>query len=239
MRNNERELIMKIHNITEDEVIKNVNAMYEQVKKMQLDWLKCDCQQCRLDTICYVLNRVPPKYIVSGRGANHILSSKKNRQKSADTEKIIIEGMKIVNSVSRPFHNKIDNSHKKIENDVFNFPTIFGSVFDGITFEPIENAKITLLKDNEICKMIDFTWDNPCLTTKNTNGAYSFLVESCSATSDSKVFNFTIQVEALGYEKLIHNFSIPVTKESSTRDSTSTTFSLKVQDLFLFTEEEK
>ena len=239
MKKAEFEETRKIFNVAEDEVVKKVNALYDQVKTMQLDWLKCDCQQCRLDTICYVLNRVPPKYIVSGRGANHVLASRKNRQHSADMEKLIIEGMKIVNSVSRPFHNTIKAEQKKNKGDVYNFPTFYGVVLDGITFEPLENAKITLLKDGEVCKMIDFTWLNPCTVRKSMNGTYSFLVESIPADDEIKDINFRLEVEADGYEKLIHNFSTKVLKENAERDSSSTTYSMKIQDLFLFPQERK
>ena len=234
MKKTEREQIMKIHNITEDEVVKSVNNLYEQVKKMKLPWLKCDCPQCRLDTICYVLNRITPKYIVSGRGVNHVLSSK-NVQSTVDMETIVVEGMKIVNSVSRPYHNgTVKNNDTKIEGEVYNFPTFIGAVYDGITFEPLECATVTLMADGKKCDMIDFTWQNPCMTRLNTNGSYTFLVASEKAEDDSKSYNFTIEVSAEGYETVTHNFTVTVNKENYIQDSVNSTYSLHIPDLFLF-----
>ena len=56
---------MTVHNILEEEVINQVNNIYDQAKEIGIAWITCDCEQCRLDTATYVLNRIPPKYIVS------------------------------------------------------------------------------------------------------------------------------------------------------------------------------
>ena len=73
---------MTIHNILEEEVINQVNNIYDQASEMGITWITCDCEQCRLDTATYVLNRIPPKYIVSGRGMNHNISSVNPQQKA-------------------------------------------------------------------------------------------------------------------------------------------------------------
>ena len=62
---------MNVHNLMEDVVIKAVNTLYDKVKAEKVAWLTCDCENCRLDTVSYVLNRIPPKYVVSGRGVTH------------------------------------------------------------------------------------------------------------------------------------------------------------------------
>lgn len=229
---------MKIHNLFEEEVATRVDNMYAQAKKMNASWLKCDCQQCRLDTTCYVLNRLQPKYIVSGRGVTHVFSEK-NRQTIADMEALILEAMKIVSSVQRPYHNNnIQTESNSMQGDVYNFPTFVGSVFDGFTFEPLENAEVSLKLDGKLCSMIDFTWANPCTTRKSTKGTYSFLVQSEPATEENKTFSFTVEVKAKGYESLAYTFSVPVFKENDEQKSIDSTYSLKLKDLFLFPAED-
>ena len=96
---------MNIHNIFEEQVLLRVGDTYEQLKKMNTPWLTCDCKQCRLDTAAYVLNKIPPKYIVSGRGLTHSASDA-NIQLAADMDTLILDGMKRVASTARPFHTK-------------------------------------------------------------------------------------------------------------------------------------
>ncbi|MCR4790216.1 MAG: late competence development ComFB family protein [Treponemataceae bacterium] len=225
---------MKIHNIMEEVVEKKVNNLYDQVIKMKDTWLNCDCEQCRLDTTCYVLNRIQPKYVVSSRGINHTLS-KKDNQTNADIEKIIIEGMRTINSVSRPYHKSDVNDKKTyIEGPVYNFPTFIGSVYDGSTFEPIENAEVKLFMNEELAPMIDQAWFNPVETTKNAKGTYSFLVKSQLANEKTKIFNFRIEVTADDYEKVIYNFELPLIKEEGERKTLNPTYTLKIMDIFLF-----
>ena len=62
---------MKVQNIMESYIIKRTNALYDDFVEMKNSFLTCSCENCRLDTICYVLNRVQPKYVVSGRGMTY------------------------------------------------------------------------------------------------------------------------------------------------------------------------
>ena len=115
---------MNVHNLMEDVVIQNVNMLYEQVKDAKASWLSCDCMNCRLDTVSYVLNRIPPKYIVSGRGASHASETLEDSQLMADVNALILEGMRIVSSSKRPFHvNDRKDCVVKVDNiPSFNFP---------------------------------------------------------------------------------------------------------------------
>ena len=82
---------MNIHNIMEEFVTDRVNSLYDEVMKQKSVWLTCDCEHCRLDTICYVLNRVTPRYVVGGRGVTHNTNLiKENAQITIDIEKLCI-----------------------------------------------------------------------------------------------------------------------------------------------------
>lgn len=225
---------MTVHNILEEEVIERVNNIYNQAKEQGVAWLTCDCEQCRLDTTSYVLNRIPPKYIVSGRGMNHNVSSTDAQQK-ADMDALIFEAMRIVSSVQRPFHAQSNPNETKEEiGEFYNFPTFIGSVFDGETFEPLANANVTLKIDNQLVPMIDHTWANPCTTSKATKATYSFWIKPQQATETSKVFKFTLEINAEGYDSITYAFELPVMKEDKAKKSLNSTYSLKLQDLFLF-----
>lgn len=233
---------MNVHNLMEEIVTLGVNNLYDQVKKENISWLSCDCENCRLDTVSYVLNRVPPKYVVSGRGVTHVSETLENHQLKADLESLILEGMRTVSSTKRPFHvqDRKDCTVQGSAKPSFNFYTLTGSVLDGNTFEPVSGATITLKKDGKLAEMVDLTWSNPFTTVKSTKGTYSFWVKSekSKKAGESKVFNFSLEITAPGYEPLIHHFEIPVTSEKSARNELDSTYSLKMNDLVLFKKEQ-
>ncbi len=230
--------MMNVHNIMEEIVSQRVNNLYEQIKKQNSSWLTCDCANCRLDTISYVLNRVPPKYVVSGRGVTYTASVLEDNQLKADIDAVGMDGMRIVSSTKRPFHTEA-RKECEIQSEkgpVFNFPTFIGTVLDGSTFEPLTGAIITLKKDGKEVDMIDKTWSNPCSTYQSTKGAYTFwaMPEKAENFGISKSFIFTIEISAPDYEDTVYTFEVPVVSEKEARSELNSTFSLKIKDLVLF-----
>ena len=115
---------MKVHNLLEEVVFEKVNKTYEQLKSAKTPWLTCDCHQCRSDVAALVLNQLPPKYVVSGRGVTYNNSSD-NTQTLVDIDTRIIDAIKVVSSVQRPYHNlKEPIVNDSIKGPVFNFPTL-------------------------------------------------------------------------------------------------------------------
>ena len=51
---------MNVHNLMEEIVKQRVDQLYENAKNEKVEWLSCDCENCRLDTVSFVLNRIPP-----------------------------------------------------------------------------------------------------------------------------------------------------------------------------------
>ena len=137
---------MNVHNLMEEIVKQKVDKLYENAKEEKVEWLSCDCENCRLDTVSFVLNRIPPKYVVSGRGATHAAIDLDNTQLQADVESLAMEGMRTVSSTKRPYH--LDSSNNDAPKNVqpyFNFNSFTGRIFDGATFEPVSNASVLLL----------------------------------------------------------------------------------------------
>lgn len=231
---------MNVHNIMEDLVQKSVNKFYDQVTTSKAPWLTCDCENCRLDTISYVLNRVPPKYVVSGRGVTHAADTLNDHQLKADMEALILEGMRIVSSTKRPYHvnERKDCTIKSTESPVFNFSTITGTVLDGSTFEPVTNATIVLKVNGQPAEMIDKTWSNPYKTCKSTRGAYNFWMKPIEApkAGTKKTFKMQLDITAPGYTPIAFHFELPVIADSSSRSEIDTTFTLKLKDLVIFKE---
>lgn len=236
--NKKRGLIMDVHNVMEDIVKLAVNTLYEQVKEDGAKWLSCDCENCRLDTVNYVLNRIPPKYVVSGRGVTHATKDLESPQVQADIKALAMEGMRIVNSTKRPFHtnNPAENKIQANASPVFNFYTFTGNILDGNTFEPIPEASIMLKFDGKPAEMIDKTWPNPYHSVKSTNGTYSFWVKSIPAEEAgiTKNFHFALEVKAEGYADEFYHFEIPVTSEAKSRVELDSTYSVKLKDLLIF-----
>ena len=230
-----------IHNVMEEYVVEHVNALYDQVKSHEKTWLSCDCQNCRMDTVCYVLNRIAPRYVVSGRGVTHNANMfSENNQISVDIDKLCVEGMRLVNAAKRPYHAAVHAGSTTPGKAEFNFPTVVGNVFDGLTFEPMPNAFVTLKLEGENASMMDETWPNPCQTYKATAGSYSFWVAPQSAAEErlNKNFMFTVEVTCEGYEPASYSFTVPLVSESSTSKELDATFNVKVKDIFLFKKEE-
>jgi len=230
---------MNVHNILEEVVIQKVNELYDKIKTLNTTWLTCDCEQCRIDTVSYVLNRIPPRYIVSGRGITH-QTAFQDPQTYADIETLVMEGMKTVASSKRSYHGALKNNSETIENvPSFNFPAFLGSVSDGETFEPIEGVKLTLFTEDGIATMMDHTWQNPILTSLITKGRYSFWLKPIKADSigQQKTFNFTIEAKAPHYEQSNYSFSVPIVSSKAPELTYNATYSLKLQNFCLFQKE--
>lgn len=229
---------MNVHNLMEEVVIHRINNLYEQVKQVKASWLTCDCENCRLDTISYVLNRISPKYVVSGRGVLHAKDVMEDPQVKADIDAIGIEGIRIVSTTKRPFHTSArrECTVQKSENPVFNFPTIQGTVLEGNTFEPLIGVTVTLKMNGKNVPMADVTWANPINTYQSTKGTYSFWPKACDAEKDgeTKKFSFTLELTCPGYDSVTYSFDSTLTSESVVRGELDTTVSLKIMDLVMF-----
>ncbi|MBQ6781861.1 MAG: late competence development ComFB family protein [Treponema sp.] len=228
---------MHVHNIMEEIVVQRINGLYDQVKKSNSAWLSCDCENCRMDTISYVLNRIAPKYIVSGRGATHSISTMEDNQIRADIDALGLEGIRIVSTTKRPYH-QFAKKEVRIETPtpVFNMPTFMGTILDGTTFEPLIGATIVLKQNGVPVEMIDQTWTNPVKTFKSTQGSYSFWAKAIPAQKEglNQRFVFTVEVTAPDYTDVNYTFEVPVVSESSKRTELNSIFSLKIKDLIMF-----
>jgi len=226
---------MNVHNLMEDLAYTEVNGLFDTAKESKAPWLTCSCNQCRLDTICYVLNRIQPHYIKSGRGLaySQLEDFVDKTQITADINKLGLEGMKQVLATKRPHSPLITNLP---DSPVFNFPTFVGRILDGRTFEPIQEVSVLLFKDSKKAESIDSSWENPYRITEHTPGAFTFWVKPFGVKDEGikKVFSFEIQVDKKGYDPLKYYFELGITSESFLRTAYSAEHSYILPDLHLF-----
>lgn len=226
---------MNVHNVMEEFVYSEVNALFDTALVNKAPWLTCSCSQCRLDTICYVLNRIPPRYIKSGRGLAHsqLEDSIDKAQLSADINRIAIEGMKQVLATRRPHDSERTNLP---DTPVFNFPTFVGRILDGTTFEPLKDIPVTLLSGSEKAESIDGTWENPYYISGHTPGTFTFWVKPQSSKKEGtkKVFSFKLRAEKEGYDPLSFYFELGITSESFIRTAYTAEHSYILPDLHIF-----
>ena len=119
---------MEVHNTVEDIVIPKVIEICDNIVKSGNTDNICTCDQCRIDTTCYVLNRVTPFYIISSRGAARAHQDTLERQqKETDITVLIYEGLKRVSHNQRPNFTHDPGAKAEKENQykpVFIIPTI-------------------------------------------------------------------------------------------------------------------
>ncbi|QTQ11389.1 late competence development ComFB family protein [Treponema parvum] len=227
---------MHIHNMMEEIVIERINQLNDRIKEINPPWFRCSCENCRMDAVSYVLNRIPPKYVVSGRGVVHSAEVFKDGQLLADIDAIGIEGIRTVNSIQRPDHIHTRKTAKHHNSPLFNFPIFTGCVLDGTTFEPLSGASIKLMRNGTTVIMKDSSWANPCKTYHTTKGVFSFWLkpEPTDAAGVTEQFDFSLEISADGYESINYGFTLQVTSEDSEKQTLNSTYSYKIRDLFMF-----
>jgi competence protein ComFB len=231
---------MELHNTVKGKVISKVEEIFEALDKSENTGKFCTCDQCKMDVICYVLNRTPPRYIVSNRGASRSLEDGfESQQQLADIAALIHDGLKQVNHNLRP-NFAHSNEKSAVTNDAaipkFNIPTIIGRVFNGNNFARISEATVELLWAGELVEMRDGNWQNPYHIIHLVEGHYSFWPAPVPASKDNnhKIFEYILRVSAPEFETLNHNFKIPVASEVKASISFNPDRTFKLPDLYMF-----
>ena len=229
---------MNVHNLMESIVIDTVNDIFEDKKKEGFEM--AECLQCRLDVACYVLNRIKPEYIISGRGLLHFEENYHELiQTKVDLVTLINAGIKRVSTTKRSYYNKTETKQNISTRYIYNFPSIIGSVIRGDNFVPIENLSISLLFENTPAKMIDNTWQNPFSIVKSTNGSYTFMPAPIAADEENekRTFNFELKIEDNKFEPIHHYFKLELKSEKNILTTFSIERTYKIESLYLFTKD--
>ncbi len=231
---------MILKNTVEDTVILLIDEMLEE---------KTGFYQSPIfkhDLAAFVLNRVPPKYLMSNRGLLHYEKEiVDDKQQKADIISLIIKGINLIcerRNMAINYENADFTSEEQVDDYYFNFPHFFGKVLSAKTMSSISDVEVTLYFNNdeqyELAKMINSNWNNPYKIAKETNGYYAFWVKPIKAenqeTSISEKFNFVIKYSHKNlYEPYYLHFSITSVSEKFKRLKIQKDYFKKFEDILL------
>ncbi|MDR0785509.1 MAG: late competence development ComFB family protein [Treponema sp.] len=229
---------MELHNTNEDIVISEVTNIFNSLERKENPENICTCAQCRMDTVCYVLNRIKPHYIVSNRGVVRVEQEGiEEQQKKADIITIIHAGIKQINKNRRvSSHGFYTSGSTNMNKPVFNIPTIIGYLFNGVNFTPMKDIEIELRRNGDLVTMIDSNWQNPYQILSHGEGMFTFWPAPIQAESIDicRDFEFSVKVKTPGFEELNHLFKISVVSEIRNISAFSRDRRFKLPDLYLF-----
>jgi len=228
---------MELNNVSEDIVFRAVQQIFAAIEAKGNQEDLCLCEQCKMDTICYVLNRIEPRYVISNRGISHIEQDWAWKQQiEADVATLAYKGLRIVNHKQRPTasHNGIAPEKKVSKGPIFDVPTIIGRLFDGKTFAPLAGIKVEMRSEGELVPMRNRNWQNPFTLVSKTPGTYTFWPDfvPAEAADTNRLFDYFLKVEDPQYETITHHFKVPVVSELPSAQTSIKTF--KLPDLYLF-----
>ena len=225
---------MKIHNLLEEIVTNKVDELFSDPAAAATLGM-CTCDQCRLDVICYALNRLSPRYIISGKGATHIETEfYDDFQNATDVASIVNDGIHKVKMLKRPTCSA-ENSDAQLSSPVYNFPSITGKVFDGETFEPLSKVNVYLFVENELTEMMNTNWTNPYELSDNAPGTFTFWPKPLEAAPGiERKFQFELRIEYGNDGPHSHFFSIGLLPEDAVKEVFELISVHKLNDIYIF-----
>jgi competence protein ComFB len=176
---------------------------------------------------------------MSNRGVARIEQPPHHRQqKNADTVFLALEALKRVSHNQRPNtdHTSSGTVREAARGPAFNIPTIIGRAFNGANFSPLADVRVELRRDGKLVAMKNRNWQNPCTLVANTQGTFTFWPASIPVKQAEvrEQFEYSVKIEAEGFETLSHFFKVPVISEAGDAEAFSMDRTLKLPDLYLF-----
>ncbi|MCF7928290.1 MAG: late competence development ComFB family protein [Spirochaetales bacterium] len=226
---------MQLHNIMEEHVLTLVDQIFKEELFVDQNEDFFSSDQCRLDVACYVLNRIQPMYVVSGRGIAHVSSDYQEKlQREADLVALIRKGITKVQKARRP-ESGINTDRSHPGGPYFNIPPIVGRIFHCINFAPARGIRVSLLQDGRMINMMNSNWQNPYTIAEQTAGTYTFwpYPELASEKGQKKNFEFEVSVRESGFEELHYFFNLELEAEEQFVDYYRSEAETHVKDLYL------
>ena len=229
---------MEIYNLMEDYVKHAIKVLLDDKEGI------CKCEQCRMDMVCYCLNKTKPRYVISSRGFVHTRNEKReNMQMNIDILALGQEAVDVISNMPRHEQKiKTDNAEvkKEIGKSYFFFPVFVGRVVDE-EFQALSNAKVTLTfaDSGEKAEMIGDYWKNPTTLVPAMDGTFSFhaLPLPADEINIKKKFKFCLEIEKEGYETACKYFEIDIISSISSRELDIAANFHQIEDAILFKED--
>ncbi len=229
-----------LKNNMEEVVFYAVNVM---LKETNDNFWKNDIH--KNDLACYVLNRLKPMYVTSGRGVIHSESKlDKNLQEHVDIFALVAKGMRVI--YSRRKGDEITSQEQTISKDYknegyyFHFPCFVGKIISLDTWEEVSGIAVTLkYKTNSSYKsvaMINSLWHNPYIISDKTSGYYTFYpkpIEDNYNNSTTRKFELLIVAEQPNSQKVKKSFKIERTSERMKKASLQKETTYRIEDFYI------
>lgn len=188
---------MILKNYQEDIVLNAVHIALEDYEDLAVDEFLIN------DIAAYVLNRLPPLYIMSDRGFLRLASLQMingSSQKSVDYAirlmLLVNRGIEIVRSRRKRFTCEYPDQDTP-ESDggyIHYFPQIIGKVTTRSTTGEVNGTSVLLKVDDLQAEPEEPGWMNPYSVNEKTDGLFCFWPRHLSSRSVSRKYRLTIEV---------------------------------------------
>ncbi len=213
---------MRLKNYQEDVVFRAIEIALED----QQDLLSDDAFVN--DVAAYVLNRVPPRYVMSERGFLRLALEHTDEADQDRSLANVIELMMLVNrGVDIVGSRRSAESHERaavggssgpgpapgLESGlaaepgleyVHNYPQIIGRLVDAGTGEPVVEATVTMFIDGDRVPPAANGWQNPYVTREQTRGHFSFWPRAAKSEKVELHGQMLFTVDHPAYERFSH-----------------------------------
>jgi|YNPMSStandDraft_2_1061718.scaffolds.fasta_scaffold00825_5 hypothetical protein len=150
----------------------------------------------KVEMAAYVLNRMKPLYVTSGRGFVYMLQKYENDpQFQADIWVLLSQALKIVERTK-----EIESSENALQPGgyYYFFPRMYGRVIDGRTMTPLEEGEVSLFCDGKLVPSYYIKWYNPYHIRPDEGGWYAFAPMPVVAEPKStREFVFVVRVNTI------------------------------------------
>ncbi len=199
---------MEVHNLMEDEVVRLINRICDE-EEQELALGYCTSPECRMDAVCYVLNRTRPRYVSSARGMSHLVfEHDRDTQAHVDLVALAHEALRRISSFRREYYDAETPEESRGFSSGPPMPIITGRLLSCTTFEPVNDVVVELRYGGKPATMVDRRWGNPYEITDNAAGQYSFWPIAPSGCDSSTEMEYSLVVSDDRFEPFRHYFPV-------------------------------
>jgi competence protein ComFB len=197
---------MKLRNYQEDVVLNAITIALEEREDLEKNDIFIK------DVAAYVLNRLPPRYIMSERGFIRLASefyeeNKKTLVNAIELMFLVNKGIDVV--TKRPRFDVVQPDQKREAADLqdndsgllHSFPQILGRVLTNKEKKYLADARVRLYIDGELSEPAEPTWENPYITREQTKGFFSFWPKPFYSPEKKVVHSIKIEIEHPDFEQ--------------------------------------
>ena len=203
---------MELKNYQEDVVLRAIEIALEDQSELLEDEVFVK------DVAAYVLNRVPPRYVMSERGflrlaLEHLgkLHEEKSLANVIELVMLVNEGVELVRGRRTTASESPDRPEDVTELDLHvgpaylhNYPQIVGRVVDATTREPVIGARVSMHINGDLVPPAANGWQNPYVTREETDGHFSFWPRPTRSEEESLTTEIRFVVDHPGYPLFRH-----------------------------------